>query len=103
MKISSLIKDIVVEAEEKFGYSEHNNDCISLVVSPTAYGTWCANLERPTQRQMDRGEVEGVHMHTVKLWEATLGFHSEADTLLQALLDLHQKVEDAEPWEFDAC
>ena len=100
MKVSDLISEIVFIAEEKFGISDHNNDCIAVHIYPIHDGTWSVSLSRPTQRTLDTGEFSGDMCHTVKVSEDRYGFYTEGDTLLQVLLDLRSAVEDAADCDF---
>jgi hypothetical protein len=95
MKISTLIQDIVRTAEEKFGVSDHFNDVISVGIY-AADDTWQVWLTRPTQSQLDRGEIRA---NTGKLYEENMSFHVEQKTLLEALLALHDFVYDADDWD----
>jgi hypothetical protein len=97
MKISALIQDIVRTAEDKFGVSNHLNDVISVGIYAANDNTWQVWLDRPTQNQMDKGEVE--RSHTSKLQEMRTSFNVERETLLEALLALHYFVYDADDWE----
>jgi hypothetical protein len=100
MKVSDLINEIVFIAETKFGISDHNNDCIGVVIYPTPQGTWNAYLSRPTSRSLDTGEFPRDLCHTVRVAEERCGFNTESDTLLQVLLELRSAVEDADENSF---
>ncbi len=103
MKVSELIQDIINTVDEKFGYSDHINDCPAVSITPNGDGTWVVCLERPTQRGLDSGQVPHNLCHTIKVWEMRYAFWTEADTLVQALLALQDKVEAAEEYDFIAC
>ena len=102
MKISELIRDIVRTAEDKFGVSDHMNDSIGIDMfccgdDDEFDDTWQVALTRPSQNELARGEIEDVS--TCKLCEMTSAFHTQAPTLLDALLQLHSKVDGAWGWD----
>jgi hypothetical protein len=99
MKVSELIQEIVEAAESKFGVSDHNNDCISVDIYVSPY-EWQVSLARPTQRQLDSGEIVTELDYTIKCWEAKYNFHSHGETLMQALYALLEKVLDASREDF---
>jgi hypothetical protein len=99
MKISQLIQDIIIDAESRFGTSDHNNDCINVAIYHTDAGTWQVWLTRPSQTQLDRGEVVTQKVHTSKVSEDLQAFWTEKDSLLDALLDLQDFVDQATTWE----
>lgn len=100
MKVSELINEIVFIAEEKFGVSDHNNDCIAVGIYPIPDGSWSVYLSRPTSRTLDTGEFSADLCHTVKVAEEKFEFYTEGDTLLDALFNLRSQVEDADPNSF---
>lgn len=82
MKVSERIQVIVEQAEAYFGVSEHINDTISVDCYVTSEG-WQIALNRPTQRELERGEVVD---HTCKTVEAHIVFQSyDHPTLIAAL------------------
>ena len=93
MKISKLIEEITNLAEVKFGISVHGNDGITVAIDYiiTFYDSyWQVCLERPSQRQLDCGEVNrGIF---TKKWETCRAFHIKAKTLLEALNNLHDEI-----------
>lgn len=104
MKISEIIKAIIVDANARFGTpvvnsNYHNNDCINVAIYNTESGTWQVWLTRPSQAQLDRGEVLTTKIHTVKLSEDLTAFFTEKDSLREALLDLQDFVDQAATWE----
>jgi hypothetical protein len=98
MKVSDLIQEIVKLAEDKFGVSKHGNDVISVYINSQPGWNWEVGLERPSQRQLDSGEVDDVE--SIKLWEVRNAFDTEHKTLVGALKLLRQKVQDANSWDF---
>lgn len=98
MKVSELIASIVETAELKFGHSEHMNDTINVGIYYSTDFTWQAYLERPTQVQLDMGEINPL---TAKRWEANTAFFTENHrTLVDALLALQDQVGQASEWDF---
>ncbi len=111
MKVSELMEEIIEVAEEKFGVSEHINDGIVVNVFYHAANAdsdagedyvWSVALSRPTQNQLDRGETECEYIHTVKLEETRIDFHSNGKSLMVALRHLLDQVLDANKWDFQA-
>ena len=100
MKVSELVQDIVSEAELKFGHSEHCNDCINVGIYYSPEGTWQVWLDRPTQRQLDNGEVSEAN--TIKVSEYRCEFFQQAQDLVTALLQLQEAVDMADSWDFQA-
>jgi hypothetical protein len=98
MKISTLIQDIVQSAEDKFGFSDHINDCISIEIYFNGE-TWMVSLMRPSQRSLDLGEVD--NLVSVKLVEECVAFHVENTSFLQALLELQHQVDIAGNYDFE--
>ena len=96
MKISELIKEIVLYADDKFDVSDHINDAITVSITPPnlhiGIYDWQVSLDRPTQRYLDRGEVEDGS--TIKVIEYRVNFFTEAPTLMEALRLLKQEVEE---------
>lgn len=95
MKLSELIKDVVWLAEEEFGTTDHINDNITIGMhvgryeGPDQYQVW---LERPTLKQLWSGEV--LETETIKQYESLVALFTKGDTLLSALLDLKDKLEN---------
>jgi len=106
MKISELIKEIVDVAESKFDaqsrqYNGHVNDCISVwIYYVSILDMWQVGLERPSKEQLECGEIE--NWETVKSCVNRVAFYSEANSLLEALYILQDKINDADDMEFDA-
>ena len=97
MKVSTLMRDIVDEAESYFGVSDHTNDCISVGIYLVPDDTWQAWLERPTQNQLDCGEVD--RFETVKTFENSITCYVEDQpTLVDALLALQSKLRSSLDW-----
>jgi hypothetical protein len=103
MKVSELIQEIVETAECKFGIGNHENDCISVFIYP-AFNEWTNEwqvcLSRPTQRQLDSGEVKVADNNTIKISEDRCGCHASAETLMGALYALFENVLDATREDF---
>ena len=106
MKVSQLMQDIVLAAEEKFGISDHINDCITISIG-TPYDTedtednnWGVSLSRPTKRQMDSGEVDNIL--TMNVIEKKYACRGSGSSLVAALLDLQEQVELAGCDDFGA-
>ena len=97
MKVSELIAEIIVEAEAKYGISNHNNDGIHVGIFYAA-DTWQVWISRPTQNQLDRGEVPTSDINTVKVSEEEVRFMSKDTNLVRALLQLREAVE-LEEWD----
>ena len=89
MKVSELIKNIVETAEERFGVSDsHTNDCITVDIYYSSHFGWQVDLLRPTQHQLDCGKFpDEADVASVKVWESTCAFHTEADTLVRAIYE----------------
>lgn len=98
MKVSKLIEEIVTAAELQFGVSGHYNDCyeVSITFAPQV-NLWQASLIRPTQRQLDSGEVDLCA--TTKQYEYLTSFYTSGPTLVEVLVDLKNKVDVACDWE----
>ena len=92
MKISQLIKNIVADADAEYGHSNHINDCISINIfySLCNGGEFQVCLSRPSQRQLDGGEVDDLS--SIKKTENDVWLHTKAPTLLEALTELHQRL-----------
>jgi hypothetical protein len=97
MKISELIKQIIDEAERKFELTDHLNDCISVSVYFTG-ADWHVGLQQPTQRQLDNGEIVESRLDTVKQYEYKTAFSAHGLTLVEALRNLQDLVNDTEVW-----
>ena len=107
MKVSELMEEIIEVATEKFGVSGHINDGITINVGYQADNAdinenwvWGASLSRPTQNQLDRGETECEYVHTIKLNESRIGFFACSSTLVEALRDLLEQVDNADEYDF---
>jgi len=105
MKISQLMNDVIRTAEAKFPSSGHINDVITFSIYPMedlyeeeVDWVWQVSLARPTQRDLDNGEIELTHLHTVKVEEVQVGFHAHNATLLGAILDIQEQVNCAQSW-----
>jgi hypothetical protein len=99
MKVSDLITDIVEEAEFRFGDStfDHPNDCISVNLFPSG-SSWQVNLQRPTKRQLENGELTDEALGTPMKYEYCTAFFVECPTLMEALNELFDVVCNAEKW-----
>lgn len=97
MKISEIIKEIIAEAEGKFELTSHLNDCISVSIYFSG-ADWHVGLQQPTQRQLDNGEIVQSKLGTVKQYEYKTAFSAHGLTLVEALRNLQNIVEDAEVW-----
>jgi hypothetical protein len=84
MKVSELIEEIVEAATVIFGISAHPNDNIDVGIhySPNAWQVW---LQRPTQRQLNCGEIPIELCHTVKIYEYNCELYCVGETLMEAL------------------
>lgn len=104
MKVSELIKSIVMEAENKFGFDGSLQDCISVNIyycdDIVHLNKWQASLIRPSKRQLSFGEVEYKHTNTIKLCEDQCEFWGDSPTLIGALQNLLDKVLAADPSDF---
>lgn len=89
MKVSKLVADIVKKSEEKFGVDDHRNDCISVGMSINS-GVWFVWLERPTQDQLDRGEVDRIN--SIKRYDTLVALTCQSSTLIDALVKLQHHV-----------
>jgi hypothetical protein len=101
MRISELIQEIVDAAEDKFGYEDDSNDGFTVEIVPhdDAEGyPWQATLLRPSARQLSYGVIEDVS--TIKNYECELSFHTTGSTLLGVLKELRQKIDDADPYDY---
>lgn len=97
MKVSELVAEISEFAEGRFGRTNHLHDCISVGMYPAETG-WQVFLERPTQAQLDRGEME--NFSSVRVFESKISFYSECHpSLVDALLHLRDRLENAYDWE----
>lgn len=92
MKISELMKEIIQNANETFERSNHQNDAISIGTHFNG-SEWEVWLERPSQNQLDRGEVIGEAVTTVKLWETKTAFYNADHNLKDALMYLQDDIE----------
>ena len=63
---------------------------------------WQVWLERPSQNQLDRGEIQEGKEHTTKLCENRIAFYTTDITLMGALLQLQDCFYDPELEDFDA-
>ena len=99
MKVSTLIENIIATAEDKFGYTQHNLDCISVYtyVNP-GNNNWQVGLMRPSEGQLDSGDIPTDKAYTIKQSDNLFAFLIERDTLLGALLALQESVEEASDW-----
>lgn len=96
MKISTLINEIVDEAEYKFCVSFHMCDTISVRIYVNPDEEWQVSLIKPTKNQLDRGEfIAG----TLRVADLETRFYTTGTDLLETLKELRQKVEDAEDWD----
>lgn len=106
MKISDLIQDIVALAEEKFYATAklpdgHINDCVSVwIYYASVLDLWQVGLERPSKEQLENGEVDD--WATVKSCINRVAFYTEANSLLEALLQLEDKLHEADESDFDS-
>lgn len=98
MKISEMMERICEEADRKFTDTEHPNDAVSISIYSSGED-WQINLERPTARELDHGEVITENLHTVKMCEVLSGFLTMDVTLVKALRRLLERVELATEWE----
>lgn len=97
MLVSTLIRDLVDEAENYFGVGNHLHDCISVGMYVDDANTWQAWLERPTQTQMDRGEFD--RFETVRTFENSIACYVENQpTLVDALLAVREKLDRSLEW-----
>lgn len=100
MKVSKLMQEIISLAEDKFGVSDHLNDVISISTNSMPGSLWSVNLQRPSQAQLDNGEIENID--SVRYNCDRVGFYTEHDCLVGALVELERKVKLADTYDFQA-
>jgi hypothetical protein len=110
MKVSELIKDITLRAEQVFGVSDHNNDVITVGVRFIDNDIWQIELLRPTQDRLDCGIMshsnivgrpcDSEHFDSIKKTEYKVFFLHESKDLMSALRDLYDAVDNAEQKDF---
>ena len=100
MKISDLIKDIVILAEEKFNIDQyHENDSISVGIFFDPDNMWQTWIQRPTKRSLNRNTIS-----LEELIESKTEFNSEIDSfcfvredsLIKALNSLYKLLDEAD-------
>ena len=99
-KVSKLMQEIIRLAEDKFGVSKHDNDIINITIDSAPGFNWQLSLVRPSQRQLDFGEV--TNSESCKLAEYRTAFYVVAPTLVEALHQLKAKVKEADYVDFQA-
>lgn len=97
MKVSKVMDEICEVADFKFGLNGHKNDAVSVGIYSDGV-EWQLWLQRPTQRQLDNGEIKISMLHTVKQYEYLTGFFVMAPSLTEALHELRARVINASEW-----
>lgn len=102
MKVSHLVKEIIQQANIRFGTTAHLNDAISVGmycdVTEDFDDLWSVWLERPSLRSLAKGEVR--NMLSIVLDEVEIKYYVSAPSLVEALACLRDMVDyEDDTWE----